>query len=117
MIWRMTMKSLNLQHCIIGECDKVKNAHCLDHLRHKQHTAIPTDKMQYEKLAKLYNRLIDMHETLELNSSVLFTHAFDPTCMEDSVHRITQSVSNWLLDEIYVVGRVLKESRQWIMNL
>ena len=87
-----------------------------NYLSHNNHPTIiiPTNNSQYWQLAKMYNRLIDTHETLEADcGGIIFTHAFDPSCMVvDSVHRIASSVSNWILDEIYVVGRMLKESRQ-----
>ena len=71
----------------------------------------PTNKVQYQKLARLYNQLIDMHAELELFPGPLYTHTFDPTLVDDPVHRITQSVSNWLLDEISTLGRLLKRYR------
>ena len=39
------------------------------------------------------------------------THTFDPSWLKDSKHCIAQSVSNWILDEIDVIGKLLKESR------
>ncbi|KAL7536990.1 hypothetical protein ACHAXR_007525 [Thalassiosira sp. AJA248-18] len=106
MVWQMAMKELKLKQTIIGK----RGNHQIDHLSHDY--TMPTNKVQYKTLAKTYNTLIDIHAKLEVESSLLLTHTFDPSCMEDSVHRITQSVSNWLLDEIFFVGRLLKESRR-----
>ena len=111
MVWKMATKKLDLKQQIIRKGDK-GDTHRLDYLTYEY--IIPTNKLRYEKLAKMYNQLIDIHETLEVDSSLLFMHTFDPSCVEDSVHRITQSVSNWLLDEIVVIGHLLKESRQMI---
>lgn len=102
--WQMAMKKLpGLKSQIIGR--RRFNTHNLDYLSNEY--SVPTNKLQYEKAAKIYNHLIDAHEKLEVDASLLFTHAFDPSCSEDSVHRITQSVSSWLLDEIAVLGRLL----------
>lgn len=105
----MAMKKLNMKRQIIRKGTKW-NSYNLDYLSHNH--IVPMNNSQYLPLAKMYNRLIDTHEKLEEDCSILFTHEFDPSCMEDSVHRISQSVSNWILDEIYLVGRILKESRQ-----
>ena len=108
MIWQMAMKKLKIKRRIIRKGTKW-DAYDFDYLSHNH--IIPTDNSGYLNLAKIYNRLIDEHEKLESNSGLLLTHAFDPSCTEDPVHRLTQSVSNWILDEIYAVGRILKESR------
>lgn len=115
-IWTIATGKLNLTQQIIGKGDGSDDTHHhnLEYLNHEYHSTFPTNNSSYIKLAKVYNQLIDTHEQLELDFSLLFTHGFDPSCMEDSVHRITQSVSNWLLDEIYFVGRLLKESRPMI---
>ena len=113
-IWTVATGKLNLEHQIIRKGDGSDTHHDLEYLNHEYHSTIPTNNSSYIKLAKVYNQLIDTHEQLELDFSLLFTHGFDPSCMEDSVHRITQSVSNWLLDDIYFVGRLLKESRPMI---
>ncbi|KAL9186335.1 hypothetical protein ACHAXT_005573 [Thalassiosira profunda] len=104
MSWQMAKKRLKLKRHLK---DKQTTSH--DHL--SEEYALPKDRSQYFELAKVYNRLIDTHERLELNSSVLLTHTFDPSLLEDSVHRITSAVSEWLLDEIEILARVLKESR------
>jgi len=98
MIWRMAITMLNLKQCI-SEKDGVCNLAYLSSSRTE-----PANKVQFRKLAKLYNQLIDTHVELELNPGLLFTHTFDPTLGDDPVHRITQSVSNWLLDEISIIG-------------
>ena len=81
----------------------------LDHL--SQSYSIPEDKVQYQKLTKLYNQLVETHEKLELDCGILF-YTFDPSLLDDSAHRIVASVSNWLLNKIKNVERVLRESRQ-----
>lgn len=85
------------------------NTTTLDHLN--QSYNIPEDKVQYQKLTKLYNQLVETHEKLELDCGILF-YTFDPSLMEDSAHRIVASVSNWLLSKIENVNRILRESRQ-----
>ena len=81
----------------------------LDHLN--QSYNIPENKVQYQQLTKLYNQLVETHEQLELDCGILF-YTFDPSLMEDSAHRIVASVSNWLLNKVENVNRVLRESRQ-----
>lgn len=103
LIWEMAIQKLKLSHRIHGKLETT-----IDY----NHT-VPANEAQYHSLAKLYNRVIDMHEMLELESGIIFTHAFDPT-MNDSTHKITQSVSNWLLDTISTLGRLLNESRHWL---
>ena len=76
------------------------------------HYSIPTNTSQYNALVKVYNQLIDEHEKLEMETSHLLMHTFDPSCIEDSAHRIAQSVSNWMLDEIGVIESNLREGRQ-----
>lgn len=102
LIWEMAVKKMNLSHRIRGIGDAT-DPEC----------SVPTNESQYQTLAKLYNQLIDTHEQLELENGIIFTHAFDPT-IDDSAHRITQSVSNWLLDRVSTIGRLLNESRQWL---
>lgn len=75
------------------------------------HQTIPSNTAQYNSLIKVYNQLIDEHEMVERETSLLLTHTFDPSCIEDSAHRITQSVSSWLLDEIDVIENNLREAR------
>jgi hypothetical protein len=77
-----------------------------------QSYSIPQNISEYNDLVKVYNRLIDEHEKLERDSSLLLMHTFDPSCLDDSAHRITQSVADWLLDEIDVLENKLRESRQ-----
>ena len=104
LIWQMTIKKLNLSHRLGGRGDITNTDHdCI----------VPQNETQYQTLAKLYNALIDAHEKLELDSGIIFTHAFDPS-IDDSASRITQSVSNWLLDRVSTIGRLLNESRQWL---
>ena len=81
----------------------------LDHL--SQSYNIPENKVQYQKLTKQYNQLVETHEKLELDCGILF-YTFDPSLLEDSAHRIVASVSNWLLNKIDIVNRILRESRQ-----
>lgn len=101
MIWQMAIKMLNLKHHVSGK-DGARHLGFLS----SRHTE-PIDKLQHQKMAKLYNHLIDTHAELEMDPGLLFTHSFDPTLDDDPVHRITQSVSNWLLDEISIIGRLL----------
>ena len=101
MVWQMAIKELKLS----GKLSK-RQVHHLS-----QDYIIPANKTQYQITAKTYNHLVDTHEKLEVDSSLLLTHTFDPSCLEDSVHRVTQSVSNWLLDEIYTIERLLREFR------
>lgn len=108
MAWEMATKKLELNRQIIRRHDESSRKGLV------QEYDIPTNESQYQTLAKIYNHLIDAHEKLEEDSSILLVHTFDPSCGEDPVHRITQSVSNWLLDEIYAIGGVLQESRQTI---
>jgi len=75
---------------------------------------IPKDVSQYNSLVKVYNQLIHEHEELEADTSLLLMHTFDPSCLNDSAHRITQSVSNWLLDEISILENNLCQARQKI---
>ena len=103
MIWRMAVNMLNLKHRDSGKAS-ARHLGYLSSSRTK-----PTDKIQYQKLVKLYNQLIDTHAELELDPGPLFMHSFDPTLDDDPVHRITQSVSNLLLDEISIIGRLLRE--------
>jgi hypothetical protein len=104
LIWQMAIKKLNLSHRLGGRGYSTTTDH---------DCTVPQNETQYQTLAKLYNTLIDAHEKLELDSGVIFTHAFDPS-IDDSASRITQSVSNWLLDRVSTIGRLLNESRQWL---
>lgn len=108
MIWPIAIKELRLKHKLSGKRGK-RGSHQFHHLS-QEYTHL-TNKLQYQTMAKTYNQLVDTHEKLEVDSSLLLTHTFDPSCLEDSVHRITQFVSNWLLDEIYLIERLLKEFR------
>ncbi len=103
LIWQMAIKKLSLSHRLGGKGTITSDN---DYI-------VPTNEVQYQTLAKLYNNLIDIHEKLELDPGIMFTHAFDPT-IDDSTHKITQSVSNWLLDRVSTMGRLLNESRQWL---
>ena len=115
MSWIMAVEKLKLKQQIRrkGRSSKtsssISNNTTLDHLN--QSYNIPEDKVQYQKLTKLYNQLVETHEKLELDCGILF-YAFDPSLMEDSAHRIVASVSNWLLSKIENVNRILRESRQ-----
>ena len=97
LIWQMAINMLNLKHRI---CEKNGVGH-LSYL--KSSHAEPLNKVQFQKLAKLYNQLVDKHAELELDPCLLFTHTFDLTLGEDPVHRITQSASNWLSDKISII--------------
>lgn len=107
--WEMATKKLNLERQIIrkgnGGGGDTRHLGYLTGMR-----TMPTNKQQWNNLAKTYNQLIDTQERLEADFSLLFTHQFDPSCARDSVHRVTHSVSDWLLDEIVSVGRLLKPS-------
>ncbi|KAL3809841.1 hypothetical protein ACHAXA_009256 [Cyclostephanos tholiformis] len=105
LIWQMAIKMLDLKHRIVGKGGADQLGYLIGS------STEPTNKVQYQKLARLYNQLIDMHAELELFPGPLYTHTFDPTLVDDPVHRITQSVSNWLLDEISTLGRLLKRYR------
>lgn len=110
LIWTMATKKLNLERQIIRGASGGDDVHRLQFLRRER--AVPADESGYMALAKAYNQMIDAHERLEADSSLLYTHTFDPSCTRDSAHLITQSACGWLLDEIYIVGRLLKESEQ-----
>lgn len=73
---------------------------------------VPQDTSQYNSLVKVYNQLIDEHQKLEMDISLLLMCTFDPTCINDPAHKIAQSVSNWLLDEICIIENHLNEARQ-----
>lgn len=105
MLWAMATKKLKLSF-IRHIPRRLQNLQPLI-----EQNYVPSIKWDYERLIKLYNKLIDQHEKLESDSSILLTHNFDPTCLEDSTHRITQAVSNWILDEIFLNGRLIKEAR------
>jgi hypothetical protein len=79
-IWRMTMKMLNLKH-------SVSKKDCVCHLAYlSSNCTEPANKVKFQKLAKLYNRLIDTHAELELDSDLLFMHTFDPRLGNDPVN-------------------------------
>jgi hypothetical protein len=105
LIWLMATQILLLKHRIAGRGGAANLGYFIGSYTE------PTNKVQYQKLAKFYNQLIDMHAELELRPGLLYTHTFDPTLGDDPVHRITQSVCNWLLDELSIIGRLLKKSR------
>mmetsp|Transcript_7320 Transcript_7320/g.13811 ORF Transcript_7320/g.13811 Transcript_7320/m.13811 type:complete len:507 (+) Transcript_7320:136-1656(+) len=105
MLWAMATKKLKLSF-ILHTPRRLQNLQPL-----MEQNYVPSIKSDYERLIKLYNKLIDQHEKLELDSSILLTHTFDPSCLEDSTHRITHAVSNWILDEISLNGRLIKEAR------
>ena len=101
MAWIMASKQLKIKY-IITQKDLVRLG--------KAHT-FPTNLSEYKSSLTRYNSLIDLHETIEMKLGLPMTHTFYPSCMHDPVHRIAQSVSNWILDEIEVIGNLLKESR------
>lgn len=101
MAWIMASKKLKIKY-IITQQDLV--------LLGMAHT-FPTNLSEYKSSVTRYNNLIDLHETIEINLGLAMTHTFYPSCMHDPAHRIAQSVSNWILDEIEVIGKLLKESR------
>ena len=99
--WIMTSKKLKIKYIITKkDLATLGKAH-----------AFPTNFSEYNSSAARYNSLIDLHEKIELNLGLAMTHTFDPSWLQDSEHRIAQSVSNWILDEIDVIGKLLKESR------
>ena len=104
LVWIMAMKKLKLkQQCIRNSHSKLHRIKCLRHV----HTVL-TNRLEYQRLCKLYNQLIDEHEMLELDVSLLLRHTFDPSRLDDSAHRLTRNVSNWLLDKTFSNGRLLK---------
>lgn len=108
MSWQMAIEKLKLKSQISNKTGNT--LHNLDFLN-STYTP-PSNKVQYEKLAKFYNQLIHTQEQLELDCGILFTHTFDPSCMNDPLHRIISSVSHWLLVKISIMGRILTESRK-----
>jgi len=111
MSWQMAIEKLKLKPQNMSKTNKTSNTpHNLDYLN-STYTP-PSNKVQYEKLAKFYNQLIHTQEQLELDCGILFTHTFDPSCMNDPLHRIISSVSHWLLVKISIMGRILTESRK-----
>ena len=111
MCWQIAIEKLKLQKQIIAkEKSNAANVSSFEFLSHG--CTIPQNKLQYQKLSKLHNHLVDTHEQLELDCGVLFTRTFDPSCMKDPTHRITTSVSNWILVKIKIVEKLLLESRQ-----
>ena len=112
----MAVEKLKLKQQIRGKgrrssktSSSISNDITLDHL--SQSYNIPENKVQYQQLTKQYNQLVETHEKLELDCGILF-YTFDPSLMDDSAHRIVASVSNWLVNKIENVNRVLRESRQ-----
>ena len=111
MSWQMAIEKLKLKPQNMSKTNKTSNTpHNLDYLN-STYTP-PSNKVQYEKLAKFYNQLIHTQEQLELDCGILFTHTFDPSCMNDPLHRIISSVSHWLLVKVSIMGRILTESRK-----
>ncbi|KAL3802103.1 hypothetical protein HJC23_010859, partial [Cyclotella cryptica] len=72
---------------------------------------IPKEIPEYDRLVRVYNQIVEAHKKLEVDRSLLLMHTFDPSCSDDSAHRIIQSVSHWFLDEIRNIGNNLRESR------
>ncbi|KAK1741922.1 hypothetical protein QTG54_007495 [Skeletonema marinoi] len=101
MAWIMASKKLKIEYIITKKDLTILG---------KAH-AFPTNSSEYKSSVTRYNSLIDLHEKIEMNLGHSMTHTFDPSCMQDPAHRITQSVSNWILDEIDIIGKLLKESR------
>ena len=101
MAWIMASKKLKIEYIITKKDLTILG---------KAH-AFPTNSSEYKSSVTRYNSLIDLHEKIEMNLGLAMTHTFDPSCMQDPAHRITQSVSNWILDEIDIIGKLLKESR------
>ncbi|EJK63173.1 hypothetical protein THAOC_16185 [Thalassiosira oceanica] len=101
--WQMTIKKLAIE-------DQVKPS-----VRQKEDLLpdrnIPLDRNQYDNLASRYNQLIEKHEKLELGAGVLLTRTFAPSCLKDPVHKITSSVSKWMMIEISHLRRLLLEYR------
>ena len=71
----------------------------------------PTKLSEYKSVVTRYNNLIELHEKMEMKLGLKMMYTFDPSCTQDSAHRISQAVSNWILDEIDLIGSLLKESR------
>ncbi|KAL7518537.1 hypothetical protein ACHAWX_003355 [Stephanocyclus meneghinianus] len=108
--WMVAAKRLKLESLIL----KLKSSNsCCKKLISNYHF-IPEDMSEYNSLVRVYNQLVDAHKKLELDISLFMMHTFDPSCLDDSAHRITQSVSHWLLDEISNAGNNLRESRLFI---
>ncbi|KAL7431788.1 hypothetical protein ACHAXM_002810 [Skeletonema potamos] len=101
MAWIMASKKLKIKYSITKRDLAILG---------KAHT-FPTNLSEYKSTVTRYNDLIDLHEEIEMSLGPAMTYTFDPSCMKDSAHRIVQSVSNWILDEIDVIGKLLKESR------
>lgn len=108
--WMVAAKRLKLESLIL----QLKSSNsCCKKLISNYHF-IPEDISEYNSLVRVYNQLVDAHKKLELDTSLFMMHTFDPSCLDDSAHRITQSVSHWLLDEISNTGNNLRESRLFI---
>ena len=101
MAWMMTSNKLKIKY--------IPTHQDLVSLLGRAHT-FPTNFSEYNTSVARYNNLIDLHETIEMKLGLEMTHT-DPSWLKDSEHRIAQSVSNWILDEIDVIGKLLKESR------
>lgn len=101
MAWIMASKKLSIKHTSTKkELTILQKAHIY-----------PLNVSEYESSVTIYNAMIDLHEKIETDFGSAMTHTFDLSCLQDSAHRITQSVSNWILDEIELIGNLLKESR------
>jgi hypothetical protein len=105
--WMVAAKRLKLESLILQL--RSSNSRCKKLISNYQF--IPEEISEYDSLVKVYNQLVDAHKKLEVDTSLLLMHNFDPSCLDDSAHRITQSVSHWLLDEISNTGNSLRESR------
>lgn len=104
LVWIMAAKKLKLGLNFSSSLHKIFH----------QRTSISKDTSQYNALVKVYNQLIDEHDKIERETNLLMMHTFDPSCLSDSAHRIVQSVSNWLLDELSIIERNLCVARQAI---
>ena len=101
MAWIMASRKLSIKHT------STKNDLAILQKAH----IYPSNFSEYESSVTIYNAMIDLHEKIETDFGSAMTHTFDLSCLQDSAHRITQSVSNWILDEIEFIGNLLKESR------
>jgi len=101
MAWIMASRKLSIKHTSTKkELVILQKAHIY-----------PSNFSEYESSVTIYNAMIDLHEKIETDFGSAMTHTFDLSCLQDSAHRITQSVSNWILDELEFIGNLLKESR------
>ena len=104
LVWIMAAKKLKLG---------INSSSSL-HKLFRQRPSTLNDTSQYNAMVKVYNRLIDEYDKIEQDTNLLLMHTFDPSCLSDSAHRIVQSVSNWLLDELSIIERNLCEARHTI---